>query len=100
MTPSWAIAPTTPNIAATVAAELWFFAERRRSTVAREIMADLVTEHRGELGFVVDAKHEAAPDLHHAVGRHGGIEVRRAHEVHTDVRAMRAAEPAGHVLHA
>ena len=67
--------------------------------VARHVMPDLVTEHGRKLRFIVDAQHEPAPDLHHAVGRHGGVEVRSAHEMHADIGTVLAAQAAGDVLH-
>src|SRR5689334_1882949 len=67
--------------------------------MALQIVADLVAEHGRELGFIVRAKHETAPDLHHAVGRHRGVEIRRVHQVHADVRAVPFSQAAGDALH-
>jgi hypothetical protein len=95
---SWPSMPTTPNTARKVPKA---GAPSRRQPVegvALQVVADLVAEDGGELGLVVGAQQEAAPDLHHAVGRHAGIEERRAQRIDADVGAMRAGKLAGDAL--
>ena len=89
MRPSWPTAPTTPNMPMNMPKALRCFASRScSSVVALQVVADLVAEHRGELRLVLHPQHEPAPHLHHSVGRHRGVEVRRLHEVHAHVGAM------------
>ena len=66
--------------------------------VALHVVADLVAEHGRELRFVVDPQQQAAPDLHHAVRGHAGVEERGADRVDADVGAVRGAELARDAL--
>mmetsp|Transcript_7059 Transcript_7059/g.30062 ORF Transcript_7059/g.30062 Transcript_7059/m.30062 type:complete len:402 (-) Transcript_7059:940-2145(-) len=66
--------------------------------VALHVVADLMADDGGQLSLVVHAQQQAGPDLHHAVGRHAGVEERGAHRIDAHVGAVAAGQLAGHVL--
>src|SRR5882672_11106959 len=62
-----------------------------------KVVTHLVAEDRGELRLVLGAQQQAGPYLHHAVGRHAGVEIGRPHDVDAQIAAMYIAQPADHL---
>ncbi len=60
--------------------------------VAAEVMPGLVADDRRELRLALAAQEAAAPDLHHAVGRHGRVEIGTADQVDAKVAAVVARD--------
>ena len=61
-------------------------------------MGNLVTDDGGQLGLILTAQHEAAPDRHEAVGCHRRIEARPSHRVGADLITVVAGQSAGEVV--